>query len=124
MADRTADPSIIRLGGGFTEYDRHIIESALAQLLARVATSDRLWELEISVKEREKPGQRVTLEAWVPGKERLVATSSLANLKDALNDVGADVLRQYNRAAELASRDHRNKRETIRGQEPQDLSAD
>lgn len=116
MTDRTADSSIIRLGGGFSEYDRNMIESALAQLLSRVASSDRLWEMELSVKEREKPGQSVTLEAWVPGQDRFVATSSLENLRDALNDVGSDILTQFNRAKERASRDHRDKRDTIRGQ--------
>lgn len=116
MTDHTADSSMIRLGGGFSEYDRHLIESTLSQLLSRVAASDRLWEMELSVKEREKPGQYVTLEAWIPGKERFVANSSLENLRDALNDVGSDILTQFNRASERSSRDHRNKRETIRGQ--------
>ncbi|HHU09223.1 MAG TPA: hypothetical protein GXZ60_04310 [Intrasporangiaceae bacterium] len=107
---------MVRLGGGFTEYDRHLIEVTLSQLLSRAAASDRLWEMEISVKEREKPGQYVTLEAWVPGQDRFVANSSLPNLRDALNDVGADVLTQFTKARDKASRDHRAKRDTIRGQ--------
>src|SRR5690606_26071487 len=116
VTDQTSDSTMIHLGGGFTDYDRHLIEATLSQLLTRAATSERLWEMELSVKEREKPGQQVTLEAWVPGEERLVATSSLENLRDALNDVGADIITQFNKAKDRASRDHRNKRETIRGQ--------
>lgn len=116
MTEPTVDSSIVRMGGGFAEYDRQLIENTLSQLLSRVASSDRLWELELSVKEREKPGQQVTLEAWVPGKERFVATSGLANLRDALNDVGADILTQFNRASERSNpRSNRQKRDSIRG---------
>ncbi|NLJ55378.1 MAG: HPF/RaiA family ribosome-associated protein [Intrasporangiaceae bacterium] len=116
MTEPTVDSSIVRLGGGFAEYDRHLIETTLQQLLSRVATSGRAWQMELSVKEREKPGQQVTLEAWVPGQEKFVATSNLENVRDALNDVGADVLTQFDRARDRNARDNRKKRETIRGQ--------
>lgn len=116
MSDRTIDSSIVRLGGGFSEQDRALIDSTLSQLLGRVSNSDRLWEMELSVKDREAPGQYVTLEAWVKGKERFVATSQLENLRDALNDVGSDVLRQFNKARDRATpKANRRKRESIRG---------
>lgn len=116
VSDRTIDSTNVHLGGGFSEADRGLIESTLSQLLSRAASSDRAWEMELSVKDREAPGQYVTLAAWVPGKERFVATSSLESLRDALNDVGSDILRQFNRARERDSQDHRDKRGTIRGQ--------
>ena len=115
MTEPTVDSSIVRLGGGFSERDRMLIETTLGQLLNRVATSDRLWEMELSVKDRENPGQYVTLEAWVPGKDKFVANSSLENLRDALNDVAADVLRQFNRARDRNTpRNNRQKRDSIR----------
>lgn len=100
----------IRLGGGFTEKDRGLLEATLSQLVNRIRTSDRAWELDLSVKDREAPGQYVSLEAWIPGKDRLVATSSEAELRDALNDVGADLLRQFDRARERSADRARRKR--------------
>lgn len=117
MTDRGIDASTVRLGGGFSEGDRELIGSTLSQLLSRVATSDLRWELEISVKDREAPGQQVTLEAWVVGKDRLVATSGEEDLRAALNDVGADVLRQFTKARDRRTpKANRQKRDTIRGQ--------
>ena len=117
MTDRAIDVDQVRLGGGFSEGDRGLIGATLSQLLSRIATSDRIWELELSVKDREAPGQQVTLEAWVPGQERFVATSAEEDLRAALNDVGADVLRQFTKARDRATpKANRQKRDTIRAQ--------
>jgi ribosome-associated translation inhibitor RaiA len=106
----------VRFGGGFSERDRALVADTLSQALGRLSLSDRSWELELSVKDREAPGQSVTLEAWVPGKSRIVATSQLADLRAALNDVGDDVLRQFNKARDLRTpQANRTKRDTIRG---------
>jgi len=106
----------VRFGGGFSEKDRELVSQTLSQALGRFAHSDKSWEMELSVKDRESAGQSVTLEAWVPGKSRMVATSQLADLRDALNDVGTDLLRQFNRAREMKDPStNRHKRETIRG---------
>ena len=111
------DAESVRLGGGFAESDRPLIADTLSQLLTRVATSDRVWELELSVKDREAAGQRVTLEAWVVGKDRLVATSDEPDLRAALNDVGADLLRQFTKARERRTpKANRQRRDSIRGQ--------
>lgn len=111
------DAESVRLGGGFSESDRPLIADTLSQLLTRVATSDRVWELELSVKDREAPGQRVTLEAWVVGKDRLVATSDEQDLRAALNDVGADLLRQFTKARDRRTpKANRQRRDSIRGQ--------
>jgi ribosome-associated translation inhibitor RaiA len=117
VSDPSIDAGNVRLGGGFSEGDRTLIATTLSQLLSRVATSDMLWELELSVKDRESPGQQVTLEAWVVGKDRFVGTSSEEDLRAALNDVGADVLRQFNKARDRRTpKANRQKRESIRGQ--------
>jgi ribosome-associated translation inhibitor RaiA len=106
----------VHFGGGFTERDRGLVADTLAQALGRFAHLDQSWQMELSVKDREAPGQNVTLEAWVPGKQRLVATSALADLRAALNDVGDDLRRQLNKAREIGSpQSNRAKRETIRG---------
>lgn len=117
MTDRGNDAGNVRLGGGFSESDRGLIADTLTQLLGRVSTSDMLWELELSVKDRESPGQQVTLEAWVVGKDRFVATSAEEDLRAALNEVGDDVLRQFNKARDRRTpKANRHKRESIRGQ--------
>lgn len=103
----------VRFGGGFSEKDRTLVSQTLAQALGRFAHSDRSWEMELSVKDRESPGQVVTLEAWIPGRNKLVATSQLPELRDALNDVGTDMLRQFNRVRD--ANDPARRRDTIRG---------
>ena len=52
----------VRFGGGFSERDRALVADTLSQALGRLSHSDRSWELELSVKDREAPGQTVTLE--------------------------------------------------------------
>ena len=50
-------------------------------------------------------------------KVRFVATSAEEDLRAALNDVGADVLRQFTKARDRATpKANRQKRDTIRGQ--------
>lgn len=116
MSENPNSPLDVRLGGGFSEQDRPLIDETLAQLRNRAENSGRHWDVELSVKDREAPGQHVTLEAWIPGKQRLVATSSETDLRAALNDVGADVLRQFNRARDLNTpQANRNRRDSIRG---------
>lgn len=108
--------SKVRFGGGFSEQDRPLVADTLAQALGRFAHSDAAWEMELSVKDREAPGQQVTLEAWVPGKNRFVATSQETDLRAALNDVGADIRRQFQKARDLRDpKANRERRETIRG---------
>lgn len=115
MADVLVDK--VRFGGGFGGRDRELIGATLAQALGRFDQLDRSWEMELSVKDRESHGQTVTLEAWVPGKNRLVATSQEPDLRAALNDVGADLRRQLNKAREMNTpKDNRARRDTIRGQ--------
>ncbi|HNM96843.1 MAG TPA: hypothetical protein PKK40_02745 [Marmoricola sp.] len=106
----------VHFSGGFSDMDRHLVANTLAQALDRFAHLDRTWTMELSVKERELPGQTVTLEAFIAGVPRLVATSRLADLKAALNDVGNDLRRQLNKMRELqAPQTNRAKRDTIRG---------
>ena len=63
----------VRFGGGFGERDRALIGDTWSQALGRFDQLDRSWGMELSVKDREPPGQVVTLEAQAPGKNKLVA---------------------------------------------------
>ncbi len=50
--------------------------------------------LQLSVKERDTPSQRTTLEATIAGQRRLVATSIRADFDGALAEVRDDLVRQ------------------------------
>ncbi|MGO0575278.1 hypothetical protein [Ornithinimicrobium panacihumi] len=84
----------VTFAGGLAEADRPEVERTFRQLLNRL--EDRSAELELSVKDRDQPGMKTTLEAKIHGLTRLVATSSEAGFTDALQDVSSDVLRQVN----------------------------
>lgn len=105
----------VHFGGGLKESDRSLVDRTLAQVLSRFQSAQQPWEMEVSVKDREAPGMVTTLEARV-GKQRLVATSKEEDLKDALNDCGHDLLKQYTRSRDQqAPKNNRAKRDSIRG---------
>jgi ribosome-associated translation inhibitor RaiA len=54
-------------------------------------------ELELSVKDRDKPGQRTVLECWISGVPRIVATSNETDLDKAVVEVRDDLFRQLDR---------------------------
>ncbi|MCC5950402.1 MAG: hypothetical protein JJT89_18270 [Nitriliruptoraceae bacterium] len=54
-------------------------------------------ELELSVKERDTPSQRVVLECWIPGTQKIVGTSKNQDLDKAVVEVRDDVWRQVDR---------------------------
>lgn len=111
--------SHVQLSGGLTDADRGLIGQTLGQVLTRFAAIDAAWEMELSVKDREAPGMVTTLEAWLPRMPRLVATSREADLRDALNDCGADLLTQYEKVrGQRNPHMNRTGRATIRGGEP------
>jgi ribosome-associated translation inhibitor RaiA len=89
----------LRVGAGFSQGDRNWITEQLATLDARLATfnADKT-ELEVSVKDRAARGQKVTLECWIAGRQKIVTTSSEEDLHAALNDVRDDLRRQLNDA--------------------------
>lgn len=87
----------LRVGVGFTQGDRNWIVEQFATLDARLAAfpADQT-ELEVSVKDREARGQKVTLECWISGRQKIVATSAEEDLRAALNDVRDDLRRLVN----------------------------
>ena len=98
-----ADPATVqqclRAGAGFSQGDRNWIAEQFATLDARLATFPAdTTELEVSVKDREARGQKVTLECWIAGRQKIVTTSSEEDLHAALNDVRDDLRRRLDDA--------------------------
>jgi len=96
MSDTTATvESSLRLGGGFEPPERDGVIARFSKLDSRLRSfRPDAVELELTVKERDTPSQRTTLEAWIAGQPRLVATSTRTNLDQALTEVRDDLIRQ------------------------------
>jgi ribosome-associated translation inhibitor RaiA len=98
-ADRATVDTCLRVGAGFSQGDRNWIAEQFATLDARLAAfSSDSTELEVSVKDRDARGQKVTLECWIAGRQKIVTTSSEDDLHAALNDVRDDLRRRLNDA--------------------------
>lgn len=85
----------LRLGAGFGAADRrHVLEllSSLTRHLARWRPEK--VDLEISVKDRGGPEQKVTFEALLPGLAVVVATSADRELDRAITEARKDLIRQ------------------------------
>jgi ribosome-associated translation inhibitor RaiA len=106
----------LRVGAGFTEEERPAIVSRLASLdarLSRFAAVD--VDMELSIKDRDRAGQKVTLECWIARRARIVATSYLPDHEAALNEVRDDLRRQINDATTKSEpRNNRQRRESMR----------
>ena len=85
----------LRVGAGFSQGDRAWIAEQCATLDARLASFHAdATELEISVKDRAARGQKVTLECWVGGQDKIVTTSGEEDLHAAIMDVRDDLRRR------------------------------
>jgi ribosome-associated translation inhibitor RaiA len=87
----------LRVGTGFSQGDLNWITEQFATLDGRLASfyADTT-EIEVSVKDRAAKGQKVTLECWIAGRQKIVTTSAEEALHDALNDVRDDLRRRLN----------------------------
>jgi ribosome-associated translation inhibitor RaiA len=89
----------LRVGAGFSLGDRTWIAEQFATLDTRLAAFPvDATELEVSVKDRAARGQKVTLECWIAGQQKIVTTSAEEDLHAALNDVRDDLRRRLNDA--------------------------
>jgi ribosome-associated translation inhibitor RaiA len=95
----------LRLGTGFSADERDAIVDQFAPLGNRIR-SLRSVDMELSVKERDGAGQRVTLELWAAGRTRMVATSERADMDAALQEVRDDMVRQVNDTVTRGERHH------------------
>jgi ribosome-associated translation inhibitor RaiA len=110
----------LRVGGGFSQGDQSWIVEQFATLDTRLVTFDAgTTELEVSVKDRAARGQKVTLECWIGGRQKVVTTSSEEDLHDALNDVRDDLRRRLNDAkTRQEPRHNRHLRDNVSQNEP------
>ena len=111
--------SSLRLGSGFNADERDRIVAGWGRLTSRLGSfPNGAVELEISVKERATSSQRTVLEAWVAGRDRLVATSEEADLDKALTEVRDDLIRQLTDAKNRTEPSNRRSlRDTVREDE-------
>jgi ribosome-associated translation inhibitor RaiA len=95
VADPATVQECLRVGAGFSQGDRNWIAEQFATLDARLAGFHAdATELEVMVKDREARGQKVTLECWIAGRDKIVTTSTEEDLRAALNDVRDDLRRK------------------------------
>lgn len=89
----------LRAGAGFSQGDRNWLAEQFATLNNRLATFPaETTELEVSVKDRAAKGQKVTLECWIAGRNKIVTTSTEEDLHDAILDVRDDLRRRLDDA--------------------------
>jgi ribosome-associated translation inhibitor RaiA len=117
--DRATVESSLRLNGGIDAKERDRIVAAWGSLTKRLQSFDRdAVELELSVKERSTPSQRMVLEARIARGGRFLVTSEEADFNKALTEVRDDLMRQLNSAKNRTEpRNRRSLRETIREHE-------
>jgi hypothetical protein len=95
----------LHLATGFLSCEREWVIRRLAELGSRLRSfQDTRIDLAISLRERRRAGQRVTLECWIDRTPRLhlVSTSMERELAAALNEVRDDLIRQVDDARTLA----------------------
>jgi ribosome-associated translation inhibitor RaiA len=92
---RGASLEQLRIGYGFEEAERPRIIELLRKLDRQLQRFPaEAVDLELTVKDRDTPAQKVTLEAKLPNVSRLVVTSREHSLRDALMEVREDLWRQ------------------------------
>jgi hypothetical protein len=85
----------LRFSGGIAADERTHILTLFSALDARLRSyRSGTVELDLSIKDRDTQGQYTTLEAWITGKQRLVATSRHTTTDQALAEVRDDLIRQ------------------------------
>ncbi|MEZ0053983.1 ribosome-associated translation inhibitor RaiA [Mycobacterium sp. MAA66] len=119
---------VLHVGAGFVAKERpHVLESlaTLGPHLGRWNPHD--ISLEVSLQDRGRREQRVTLRTTLPGRKPLVAVADNADITRALNDAKRELIRQLEHQKSTREPMHNRKlvRDTIRhpglGSEPRDL---
>ena len=89
----------LRIVSEFRDDERaYVLDQLAGKLDKRLARWDaEKVELELSVKERGTPSQKVVLECWIAGIPRMVATSNESELQAALHDVREDLFKQIDK---------------------------
>ncbi len=107
--DRTHNPLgeyVLHVGVGFTAKDRpHVLEelATLGSHLGRWNPQD--VSLEVSLQDRGRREQRVTLRTTLPGLPPLVAVAENRDITRALHEARRELIRQL-RTPEVGARTH------------------
>jgi ribosome-associated translation inhibitor RaiA len=105
----------LTFANGVAQDEFESVVAALGKLDERLRSfpADAV-ELQLSVKERGTSTQKTTLEAWIAGQPRLVATSTQTDLDAALIEVRDELIRQITDAKNRTEpRNSRAGRETL-----------
>jgi ribosome-associated translation inhibitor RaiA len=107
--------STLKLANGVTAGEFDHVVAAMGRLDDRLRSFPAgTVELQLSVKERATPSQRTTLEAWIAGQPRLVATSDRPDFDAAVAEVRDELIRQITDAKNRAEpRNNRSLRDTL-----------
>lgn len=85
----------LRLGAGVEPGERQLVVERWGKLDSRLRSfRSGSVELHLTVKERDTPSQRTTLEASIDHQPTIVATSGEESFDQALNEVRDDLIRQ------------------------------
>lgn len=88
----------LKIGTGFAEDERAKIAERLTALGKRLRSyPPGSAELRLSVKNRDRPEQKVTLECRLARAEPMVASSAAPELSTALTEVREDLIEQLDR---------------------------
>lgn len=112
--DHATVEASLRLGSGIAASERGQVVERFAALDSRLRSYPAGdVELVLSVKERDGADQKTTLEGWVAGAERVVATSSRTSFDQALTEVRDELIRQLTDAKNRTEpRQNRQRRDT------------
>lgn len=91
--NQTDEGARLTPGGGLSEDDVAVLQRGLRRSLARLDNFSGAC-IEISAKDRDTPGQRITVEVWLPRIPRVVATSDRSELASAAAQLDAKVIAQ------------------------------
>jgi ribosome-associated translation inhibitor RaiA len=105
----------LRFANGVTPAEYDHVFAVMARLDDRLRSFPAgTVDLQLSVKERDTPSQRTTLEAWIAGQQRLVATSEHSDFDAAVAEVRDEMIRQITDAKNRTEpRNNRALRETL-----------
>ncbi|MGB7358567.1 MAG: hypothetical protein WA944_11390 [Mycobacterium sp.] len=84
----------MHIGAGFVAKERPHVREALSSLRPHLGRSANDVSVEVSLQDRGRREQRVTLRTTLPGRPPLVAVAAGADLTRALQEAKSELIRQ------------------------------
>ncbi|MGB2922995.1 MAG: hypothetical protein WA944_09310 [Mycobacterium sp.] len=85
---------VVHMGAGFVAKERPHVREALSSLRPHLGRSANDVSVEVSLQDRGRREQRVTLRTTLPGRPPLVAVAAGADLTRALQEAKNELIRQ------------------------------